>query len=157
MPLIHNTRYQCIRSILQSMLTCYCIASGTSPTSESLETIRRTYVGATNDFRRRIRQHNREIVGGARATHGHTWHPLFLVQGFATRHELLSFEWWWKHVARVRKSEVHQASHPVYRRIDALEYLLRQESWGHLSVYCGDVVAAMCDIERLYDLSLLTY
>lgn len=136
------------------MLTCYCIVSGTSP---SLETICRTYVGATNDFRRRIRQHNREIVGGARATHGYTWHPLFLVRGFVDRHELLSFEWWWKHVARLRKSEIHLASHSVYRRIDALEYLLRQESWQHLSVYCEEVVAVMCDIERLYDYDVITY
>ena len=131
------------------MLTCYCIRTLPSEIDVEEQTCR-TYVGATNDFRRRIRQHNREIVGGARATHGHRWYPFILVQGFATRHELLRFEWWWKHAAQFRQSEIHVAKQPSFRRVDALEYLLRLDEWRHLRVYCDEKVAAWCHIDPLY-------
>ena len=70
-------------------LTCYCIIS---------ENNNRTYVGATNNFTKRIRQHNREITGGAKATSGFSWRPLMLINGFKSSNELLSFEWHFKHV-----------------------------------------------------------
>ena len=46
-----------------------------------------TYVGATMDLDRRLRQHNKEIKGGARATgikveQGHTWTRACYVRGF---------------------------------------------------------------------------
>jgi structure-specific endonuclease subunit SLX1 len=53
---------------------------------------RRTYIGCTNDPTRRLRQHNCEIKGGARATRGHTWRFRLTVHGFPTRRAALSFE-----------------------------------------------------------------
>lgn len=45
----------------------------------------RTYVGSTTDPARRLRQHNGEIRGGARATRGKHWELACYVGGFADR------------------------------------------------------------------------
>lgn len=61
---------------------------------------RRTYVGATVDPDRRLRQHNGEIAGGARATRGGVWRRAYLVGGFADERDALRFEWRWKWLSR---------------------------------------------------------
>lgn len=44
------------------------------------ENRKRTYVGVTNNFQRRIRQHNGELVGGAKATRGNRpWLPFLQI------------------------------------------------------------------------------
>jgi predicted GIY-YIG superfamily endonuclease len=108
--------------IINNTLVCYCIRN---------ETKNRTYVGATNHFTRRIRQHNREIVGGAKATAGHKWHNIILVHGFNTRHDLLSFEWHFKHVVTVNKNGIK-------RRVEALKKLLSLDRWKMLKVVVSD-------------------
>jgi len=66
---------------------CYLLVSGD-----------RTYVGATTDVSRRVRQHNGELVGGARATQrGRPWRLRAVCVGLASWREALSFEWRWKH------------------------------------------------------------
>ncbi len=60
----------------------------------------RTYVGATVDPDRRLRQHNGELVGGARATRGDVWTRVCLVSGFPDERAALQFEWMWKHYTR---------------------------------------------------------
>lgn len=55
---------------------------------------RTTYNGATVDFSRRLRQHNGEIVGGAKFTRGKgPWEPLCLITGFIDKKEALQAEW----------------------------------------------------------------
>lgn len=54
----------------------------------------------TDDPLRRLRQHNREIVGGARATAGRKWKHVCVLSGFPTRRSALQFEWMWKHLSR---------------------------------------------------------
>jgi predicted GIY-YIG superfamily endonuclease len=95
-------------------LTCYCI--------QNVEETR-TYVGATNCFTRRIRQHNAEISGGAQSTKGWSWKPIILVRGFPTRHDLLRFEWLWKH----SKNFITHKS-PM-KRIEILNFLLSTEEF----------------------------
>lgn len=64
---------------------CYCLVSACG---------RRTYVGKTTDFRRRLRQHNGEIVGGARTTRrSRPWRPVWRVCGFRSDTDALRFEW----------------------------------------------------------------
>lgn len=61
----------------------------------------RTYVGMTNDFKRRLRQHNGEIVGGAKYTRisqerkdaGVRWIPVCRVCGLATKRAAAQLEW----------------------------------------------------------------
>ena len=56
----------------------------------------KSYVGATVDPDHRLRQHNGEISGGAKATHGRKWSRRFLIGGFPDERTALQFEWWWK-------------------------------------------------------------
>lgn len=57
-----------------------------------------TYVGITNHFENRLKQHNGVIKGGAKATRQYDdWKLAFYVTGFATKSEVLSFEWHMHH------------------------------------------------------------
>lgn len=54
----------------------------------------RRYVGKTNDLARRLRQHNGEISGGARATRGRgPWEYELVVDGFECDSHALQAEW----------------------------------------------------------------
>jgi predicted GIY-YIG superfamily endonuclease len=56
--------------------------------------LNRTYIGATTDPERRLRQHNREIKGGARSTQkgAGTWEFKFVLSGFNTKSEAYRWE-----------------------------------------------------------------
>jgi len=60
----------------------------------------RTYIGATNDPAHRLRQHNGELAGGAKATKGKQWTQAFYVSGFPDWSNTLQFEWAWKRQSR---------------------------------------------------------
>lgn len=86
-----------------------------------------TYIGATVDPNRRLRQHNGEIKGGARATkirviEGQTWTRACYVRGFPDKIAALQFEWRWKQLSRRIGLEFRSLS-PVERRIQALQDL----------------------------------
>lgn len=71
---------------------CYCVWAKTK-NNRIL-----TYVGITNNFARRLRQHNQKIKGGARYTkRAKNWKPLFHVRGFKCKTHALQFEWAMKH------------------------------------------------------------
>jgi structure-specific endonuclease subunit SLX1 len=87
-----------------------------------------TYVGATVDLNRRLRQHNKEIKGGARATsvkvsQGETWVRAAHVSGFPDWQAALQFEWRWKHLSRKYDIKIK----PLERRMNALKDLLALE------------------------------
>lgn len=84
-----------------------------------------TYVGATVDLDRRLRQHNKEIKGGAHATgmkvqKGETWIRVAHVEGFPDWTAALQFEWRWKHLTR----KLSPSMKPLQRRMLALKQLL---------------------------------
>lgn len=88
-----------------------------------------TYVGATVDLERRLRQHNKEIKGGAKRTttkvnKGKTWKRACYVSGFPTWSATLQFEWRWKQLSR--KIQFADTS-PLERRLLALLELLSLE------------------------------
>ena len=62
--------------------------------------LRQTYIGATVDPDRRLRQHNQELVGGARRTKGNQWKRALYVGGFPDWEATLQFEWSWKRHGR---------------------------------------------------------
>ena len=72
-----------------------------------------TYVGATVDLERRLRQHNKEIKGGAHATSSKVpdWQAA------------LQFEWRWKQLSRKLPTKMF----PLERRMTALKQLLALE------------------------------
>jgi len=87
-----------------------------------------TYVGATIDLEHRLRQHNKEIKGGAFATSakvnkGETWIRACHVEGFPDWQAALQFEWRWKHLSRQLKNKLK----PLERRMIALQQLLSLE------------------------------
>ena len=84
-----------------------------------------TYVGATVDLDKRLRQHNKEIKGGAVATskkvvNGEQWTRICHVAGFPTWVAALQFEWRWKQLSRKLPSKML----PLDRRMEALTQLL---------------------------------
>jgi structure-specific endonuclease subunit SLX1 len=87
-----------------------------------------TYVGATVDPDRRLRQHNKEIKGGAHATgmkvnKGESWERICYVKGFPDWSAALQFEWRWKQISRKLSIKIL----PVERRLQALKKLLALE------------------------------
>ena len=87
-----------------------------------------SYVGATVDLERRLRQHNKEIKGGAHApgvkvAQGETWTRAAHVSGFPDWQAALQFEWRWKHLTRKYPSKMN----PLERRMTALKELLALE------------------------------
>ena len=86
---------------------------------------RATYVGATTNLDRRLRQHNKEISGGAsvtgmRVSRGETWSRVCHVSGFPTWNAALQFEWRFKQITR----RLPPGGSSVERRKRALEILL---------------------------------
>lgn len=86
-----------------------------------------TYIGATVDLNRRLRQHNKEIKGGAKATgmrvaRGETWSRVAHVSGFPTWQSALQFEWRWKNLTR--KVKTNRGVPTLYKRMVALKNLL---------------------------------
>ena len=84
-----------------------------------------TYIGATVDLDRRLRQHNKEISGGAHLTgmkvaKGETWIRAAYVSGFPDWQAALQFEWRWKQLSRKLPSKME----PLKRRLIALKQLL---------------------------------
>jgi structure-specific endonuclease subunit SLX1 len=84
-----------------------------------------TYVGATIDLDRRLRQHNKEIKGGAHATgikvgQGETWTRAAHVSGFPDWQAALQFEWRFKQLSR--KLPIKML--PLERRLRALKQLV---------------------------------
>lgn len=87
-----------------------------------------TYVGATVDLNRRLRQHNKEIKGGAHATgakvsNGESWTRACHVAGFPNWQAALQFEWRWKQLTRKLPAKMF----PLERRMKALKELLTLE------------------------------
>jgi structure-specific endonuclease subunit SLX1 len=87
-----------------------------------------TYVGATVDLERRLRQHNKEIKGGAHATgikvaQGCTWIRAAHISGFPDWQAALQFEWRFKLITRKLPVKMK----PLARRIKALKMLLALE------------------------------
>ena len=84
-----------------------------------------TYVGATVDLDHRLRQHNKEIKGGAHATgikveQGETWTRVAHIAGFPDWQSALQFEWRWKQISRKYPAKMN----PLERRLKALKDLL---------------------------------
>ena len=87
-----------------------------------------TYIGATVNLERRIRQHNKEIKGGATATsnkvlNGEVWSYVCYVENFPTYNEALKFELRWKQISRILQKK-NPKQKPREKRLEALKMLL---------------------------------
>jgi structure-specific endonuclease subunit SLX1 len=87
-----------------------------------------TYIGATINLEHRLRQHNKEIKGGAKATsikveQGEHWERAAYVSGFPDWQAALQFEWRWKQLSRKLPMKIL----PLKRRLIALNQLINLE------------------------------
>jgi predicted GIY-YIG superfamily endonuclease len=100
-----------------------------------------TYNGSTNNPRRRLRQHNEEISGGARYTHGRNggWEIYALLTGFVDHKNALSCEW------RIKHTNGKPGKRPTPHlgmagRIRGLNEVLKLDKWtGKCEVSNADV------------------
>jgi len=85
-----------------------------------------TYIGATVDVDHRLRQHNQEITGGARATgirvaQGLLWKRACYLRNLPEWRTALQIEWRWKQLGRTQCSHIRN---PIDRRLHSLYRLL---------------------------------
>ena len=86
-----------------------------------------TYNGSTNNLVRRLRQHNGELVGGAKATSGKgPWKYLAVMEGFVDHHEALCCEWRIKHPIGKKRPKKYCGKKG---RIESLNLVLNLENW----------------------------
>ena len=102
-------------------MSCYCYLLYTENNQ--------TYVGATVDPDRRLRQHNKEISGGARATgmkveQGLTWSRGCYITNIPEWRSALQIEWRWKQLGRTQFKHI---KNPIERRLYSLKRLLSLE------------------------------
>jgi predicted GIY-YIG superfamily endonuclease len=116
----------------ESKYFCYILRSLNPSFSNS------TYNGSTNNLVRRLRQHNGEIVGGAKATKGKgPWIYITIWEGFKTHKESLSCEWRIKHPTNTRKRPSQYNG--IKGRIKSLNLLIGLDNWTKKSsgMICG--------------------
>ena len=107
------------------MWSVYCL--------QTIDKPYKTYIGATIDVDRRLRQHNGLLVGGAFATKGRTWKRMCHVVGFNSEKQALQFEWAWKYYSRKLSGQ------PMQKRIEGLLSLLNAEKVTSNADYMPDL------------------
>jgi structure-specific endonuclease subunit SLX1 len=94
---------------------CYLISSKSSPNY--------TYIGITNNLPRRLRQHNKEIKGGAKATRRYTdWEFIKTVE-MENKSKAMSLEWKWKH-RQTKSGKWIRSKSGIQNKLDRLNELL---------------------------------
>tara|TARA_B110000046_G_C12994440_1_gene399397 strand:- start:1550 stop:2002 length:453 start_codon:yes stop_codon:yes gene_type:complete len=103
----------------------------------------RAYIGATVDPRKRLRQHNGEIVGGAARTRNRgPWQFHCVVSGFRTWKEALQYEWAAKYYTRRARG--------INARKAAIEDLNRRDRWTSNSPPASEVPLTLEYIPTVY-------
>jgi putative endonuclease len=99
-----------------------------------------TYIGMTNDFLKRWRQHIGDLSGGAKYTtrKGKDWYPILIIDGFETMKEAMQCEWKLKHNKKFRGP---------HKRIEYTNMMIKEDKWTskspeiknqNLTVYIDD-------------------
>lgn len=89
-----------------------------------------TYNGSTNNIYKRLRQHNGQISGGAKATNGKQWEVYSIIIGCVDHSHNLSLEWAIKHIEGSGKKHVRPAKYcGVAGRIKGLSRVLLLDKW----------------------------
>ena len=95
---------------------CYILKSGN-----------RTYNGSTNNMKRRLRQHNGEIKGGAKCTSRRgPWDAYCIITGFQDNIEALQTEWRIKRVEGRRRARCYSGPKG---RIKGLNQILKLDQF----------------------------
>ena len=91
----------------------------------------RTYIGMTNNFYRRWRQHIGVLKGGAKYTtsRGKDWYPICIIDGFQTKKEAMQCEWKLKHNKRFRGPD---------KRVEYAFLMIQKDKWTQKSPFIKD-------------------
>ncbi|KAI3709769.1 hypothetical protein L2E82_39535 [Cichorium intybus] len=97
----------------------------------------KTYVGVTTNFCRRLKQHNGELKGGAKASQaGRPWICACIIRGFESKSEACKFEFRWKNITRKmgrkKNSKDEGGLHLLQHRNSALEKVKGSIDCSHL-------------------------
>lgn len=106
----------------------------------------RTYVGYTVNLRRRLRQHNGIIKGGAKYTRvGRPYKLVCYIEGFPSKSNALQFEWRCHNPGG--KSKDHKKIKARYRRYKGmdrrqriLQFVLGLEKWTKNALYSDSCI-----------------
>jgi len=113
------------------MYFCYLLTSKRTPTSKA------TYIGFSTQPIHRLRQHNGELVAGARKTSKYRpWVHVAIVSGFPNKITALQFEWQWQHPDRTRiaGNAVLSKRNGYKKCLDELVNLLNKKIWKQLDL-----------------------
>jgi predicted GIY-YIG superfamily endonuclease len=107
---------------------------------QSKENDRFTYVGATVNVERRLRQHNGKLVGGAKYTRSHRpWSLRYIVSGFIDKIMCLQFEWRVKYESkRIRNCDT------IQRRRRALQVVMNRKRISSRSTCDTPALTLIC-------------
>jgi structure-specific endonuclease subunit SLX1 len=113
-----------------------------------------SYCGFTLNPIKRLRQHNKEIKGGAKATKKGNCEFIMLMTGFKTNKNALSCEWKLKHPdGKRKKSKIYSG---IDGRIRTINYVLKLEKWTEksdiLNKDCEFIVFIAEDIYKNIDI-----
>ena len=109
----------CIEPSQKDKWYCYILRSTIRPNI--------TYNGMTNNPKRRIRQHNREIKGGAKATGKHGPYEMYcLIGGLENKIDAMRCEWRIKYPTGGKRKHTHRGQ---VGRIKGLLYGLELDRW----------------------------
>ena len=87
-------------------------------------TTKRTYIGYTVDPKRRLRQHNGEIKGGAKYTrYGRPWKMILYITGFPYERTAMQYEWRCHNPPR----KMRRKGAGIYVRINQMKQILSLE------------------------------
>ena len=90
----------------------------------------KTYNGSTNNIKRRLRQHNGEIIGGAKYTKNYgngNWYVYFLMTGFVNHNNCLQAEWKIKHPNN--KKIMPKKYNSYDGRINGVNEIIKLDKW----------------------------
>lgn len=94
-----------------------------------------TYVGMTNNFCRRIKQHNKLLKGGAKYTQkSDNWYPICIIDGFTSKSEAMKCEW----KIKSKKNKIARKFKKDTGRIEYLNLLLQDKKWTSSSENIND-------------------
>jgi structure-specific endonuclease subunit SLX1 len=129
-----------------SFYACYMLLS-LAPRAKD-----RVYIGSTPNPFRRIRQHNGEIVGGAKKTvKWRPWDMVLLVYGFPNRIAALQFEWVWQHPEQSRHFKANGQSifkgtkkeKMLHGKLRVLSYMLHTDPFSRWPLhfhFCSELI-----------------
>jgi len=119
-----------------------------------------TYIGATINLDHRLRQHNKEISGGAKATsirvaQGLSWKRVCHITNIPEWKSALQLEWKWKQLGRTTYKHIRN---PIERRLYSLKKLLSLEKPTQKSIPYDaypngppEIIWELDELKQLYD------